>query len=140
MQDYPTAVQAFQRARKLDDNGLAAFFEGYAQQLTGNPRSAVDSYQVALKAFPESDIVLNDLGYAHLQLGRFDLALEQLGKALKVNPDNAQAHLNMGLTYYGLGRYKEAVGEFDQAVKLDPNLQSTVAQVRQQAQQKAGAQ
>jgi tetratricopeptide (TPR) repeat protein len=140
VQDYATAVQAFQRARKLDDNGLAAFFEGYAQQLTGDPRSAVDSYQVALKAFPESDIVLNDLGYAHLQLGRFDLALVQLDKALKVNPENAQAHLNLGLTYYGLGRYQEAVGEFDQAVKLDPNLQTTVAQVRQQAQQKAGGQ
>ena len=140
VQDYPTAVQAFQRARKLDDNGLAAFFEGYAQQLTGDPRSAVDNYQAALKAFPESDIVLNDLGYAHLQLGRFDLALEQLDKALKANPDNAQAHLNLGLTYYGLGRYKDAIGEFDQAVKLDPNLKSTVAQVRQQAQQKAGGQ
>lgn len=140
VQDYPTAVQAFQRARKLDDNGLVAFFEGYAQQLTGDPRSAVDNYQAALKAFPESDIVLNDLGYAHLQLGRFDLALEQLDKALKANPDNAQAHLNLGLTYYGLGRYKQAIDEFDRAVELDPNLQATVAQVRQQAQQKAGGQ
>ena len=140
VQDYPTAVQAFQRARKLDDNGLSAFFEGYAQQLTGDPRSAVDNYQAALKAFPDSDIVLNNLGYAHLQLGRFDLAVQQLDKAIKANPDNAQAHLNLGLTYYGLGRYKDAIGEFDQAVKLDPNLKPTVAKVKQQAQQKAGQQ
>ncbi|MEJ2287144.1 MAG: tetratricopeptide repeat protein [Deinococcales bacterium] len=140
VQDYPTAVKAFQRARKLDDNGLAAFFEGYAQQLTGNPRSAVANYETALKAFPDSDIVLNDLGYAHLQLGRYDLALQQLDKALKANPNNAQAHLNLGLTYYGLSRYQDAIKEFDQAVRLDPNLKSSVAQVRKQAQQKAGGQ
>lgn len=140
VQDYQTAVKAFQRARTLDDNGLSAFFEGYAQQLTGDPRSAIDAYQSALKAFPTSDIVLNNLGYAHLQLGRFDLALEQLDKAIKANPDNAQAHLNLGLTYYGLSRFQDAIKEFDQAVALDPNLKTTVAPVRQQAQQKAGGQ
>jgi len=140
VQDYQTAVEAFKRARSLDDNGLSAFFEGYALQLTGDPRSAVADYQAALKAFPDSDIVLNDLGYAHLQLGRFDLALEQLGKAVKANPKNAQAHLNLGLTYYGLQRYSDAVSEFDTAVKLEPNLQPSVAKVRQDAQQKASGQ
>ncbi len=140
VQDYQTALQAFQRARKLDDNGLSAFFEGYAQQLNGDPRSAVVNFQTALKAFPNSDIVLNDLGYAHLQLGRYDLALPEFSDAIKANPNNAQAHLNLGLTYYALSRYKEAIQEFDQAVKLDPNLQSSVAQVRKQAQQKAGGQ
>lgn len=140
VQDYQAAAEAFKRTRQLDDNGLAAFFEGYALQLTGDPRSAVADYQEALKSFPKSDIVLNDLGYAHLQLGRYDLALEQLDKAVSANPDNAQAHLNLGLTYYGLGRYGDAVKEFDTAVKLDPNLQSTVSQVRQDAQKKAGGQ
>jgi len=140
VQDYQTAAQAFQRTRKLDDNGLAAFFEGYALQLTGDPRSAVADFQDALKTFPNSDIVLNDLGYAHLQLGRYDLALEQLNKAVAANPKNAQAHLNLGLTYYGLGRYADAVKEFDTAVKLDPNLQSTVSKVRQDAQKKASGQ
>lgn len=140
VQDYPSALKAFEKARKLDDNGLAAFFEGYALQLTGKPRAAVADYQTALKSFPNSDIVLNDLGYAHLQLGRYDLALQRLGEAIKANPQNAQAHLNLGLTYYALGRYKDALGEFDQAVKLDPSLASSVAQVRKQAQQKAGGQ
>ncbi|MEJ2667814.1 MAG: tetratricopeptide repeat protein [Deinococcales bacterium] len=140
VQDYPTAVQAFQRSRKLDENGLSAFFEGYALQLTGDPRSAVANYETALKTFPDSDIVLNDLGYAHLQLGRYDLALTQLQKAIAANPKNAQAHLNLGLTYYGLGRYSDALKEFDEAVKLDPNLSSSIAKVRQDAKQKAGGQ
>ncbi|HKI57737.1 MAG TPA: tetratricopeptide repeat protein [Trueperaceae bacterium] len=140
VQDYQAAAQAFERTRQLDDNGLAAFFEGYALQLTGDPRSATVGYQAALKAFPNSDIILNDLGYAHLQLGRYDLALEQLDKAVSANPNNAQAHLNLGLTYYALGRYSDALKEFDAAVKLDPNLQSSVSQVRQDAQKKANGQ
>ncbi len=140
VQDYQAAARAFAQARKLDDNGLSAFFEGYAVQLTGDPRSAVEAYQAALKAFPKSDIVLNNLGYAHLQLGRFDLAVPQLEQALQINPDNAQAHLNLGLTYYGLGRYQDAISQFDTAVKLDPNLSTTVAGVRKQAEQKAAGQ
>jgi len=138
VQDYSAAASAFARASKTDDNGLTAFYLGYAEQLTGDPRTALADYQKALQSFPDSDIVLNNLGYAHLQLGRFDLALEQLQKALAANPENARAQLNMGLTYYGLGRYQEALDAFDAALKLDPSLEPNLAQVRQSAQDKLG--
>lgn len=136
VQDYQAAAAAFARARAADDNGLVAFYAGYTKQLQGDPRGAVADYEVAVKAFPESDIVLNNLGYAHLQLGRFDLALTQLKAALTLNPDNPQANLNLGLTYFGLGRWQDALDSFAKAVTLDPSLEAKVSTVRDAAQKR----
>ncbi len=137
VQDYASAAEAFARSRAAGDTPLAAFYQGYALQLTGDARGALADYQVALKAFPDSDIVLNNVGYGHLQVGRYDLALDELGRAVDANPDNAQAHLNLGLTYYALGRYKDAVGAFDAAVAIDASLKDKIQQVYDAAQQKA---
>ena len=138
--DYGSAVQAFARSREAQDTGLAAFYQGYSRQLLGQTRAAVQDYEVALEAFPDSDIVLNNLGYAQMELGRYDLALDYLRRAIAANPENAQAHLNLGVTYYAVQRYEDAIGEFAEAGRLDPSIAATTETLIEDVRRRLGGQ
>lgn len=124
--DYLRAADAFARAREHEDNPLFAFYEGLSHYLAGNSRAAVAAYNAALAGFPDSDILLNNLGLAQLDLGRLDLALETLERARSLNPDNANARLNLGLVYYEISRYGDAVREWEAAIALDASLRQAV--------------
>jgi Flp pilus assembly protein TadD len=136
--DFAGALADFQQARALQDNGLIAFYEGFALQNLERVREAVPAYERALQDYPDSDTVLNNLGYAYILLGRYDLALDTLNKAVAAKPDNAQANLNLGLTYYNLNRFAEAVTYFDTALQLQPQQPDYVQQVITDAKTKAG--
>lgn len=136
--DFEGALADFQQSRTLQDNGLTAFYEGYALQQLDRVREALVAFERALQDYPESDTVLNNIGYTHLQLGRLDLALDNLNKSLAINPNNMYAHRNLGLTYYRLGRWADAVNAFDAMVVLEPNQPELVQQVMEDARAKAG--
>jgi tetratricopeptide (TPR) repeat protein len=135
--DLAGARDAFGRARSLQDVGIVAFYEGYARQMLGDPRGAIASYQAARGDLGDSDVLLNNLGYAQLQVGRLDLALETLRAAVSANPDNARAHLNLGLAHYGLARFADAVASFDAALALDPTLEATAGPTIEDARRRA---
>ncbi|MDA0699755.1 MAG: tetratricopeptide repeat protein, partial [bacterium] len=120
--DVAGARDAFVRTRALQDVAIVAFYEGYTRQLLGDPRGAIAAYQAARVDLGDNDILLNNLGYAQLQVGRLDLAFETLRLAVGQNPENARAHLNLGLAYYGLARFVDAVASFDTALGIDPSL------------------
>lgn len=135
--DLAGARDAFARARAVQEAGVVAFYEGYARQMLGDPRGAIAAYQAARTDLGDNDVLLNNLGYAHLQVGRLDLALEVLRSAVAANPDNARAHLNLGLAYYGLARFGDAVRSFDAALGLDPSLASSAGPVIDDARRRA---
>ena len=95
-------------------------------------------YEIALEAFPGSDIVLNNLGYAHLQLGRYDRALDYIRRAVSENPENSQARLNLGLVHYALRQYESAITELQAAAELDPSLSGTVEELVAASRQALG--
>lgn len=136
--DYAAAADAFGRSREAQETGLAAFYQGYSRQLLGQTRPATQDYLVALDTFPESDIVLNNMGYAQMELGRFDLALDYLRSAIAANPNNAQAHLNLGVTYYAVQRYEDAIAEFAEAGRLDPNIAATTETLIEDVRERLG--
>jgi len=136
--DLLTARDAFVRARGVDDAGLLAFYEGYARQVLGDPRGAIGAYEAAREELGDNGVLLNNLGYAQLQVGRLDLALETLRRALEADPGNARAHLNLGLTYYGLSRFADAADAFDEALAIDPSLASVAGSVIDDARRRAG--
>jgi len=124
VRDYAAAAGAFERSLASQKTGLAAFYLGYARQFVGDTRGAIESYEAALTTYPDSDIVLNNMGYAQIELGRFDKALDYLRRAVAGNPENAQAHLNLGIVYYAIQRYDDSIAEFTEAGRLDPSLQA----------------
>lgn len=138
--DYSAATEAFGRSRQVQDTGLGAFYQGYSRQLLGDTRAAVADYLVALEAFSDSDIVLNNLGYAQLELGRFDLAMDYLRAAVASNPSNPQAHLNLGVVYYALQRFEDAITQFAEAGRLDPVIAPTTEQLIEDVRRRLGEQ
>lgn len=135
--DLAGARDAFARARGIQEVGVVAFYEGYARQMLGDPRGAIAAYQAARADLGANDVLLNNLGYAHLQVGRLDLALEVLREAVAANPDNARAHLNLGLAFYGLARFGDAVRSFDTALALDSGLAASAGPVIDDARRRA---
>ena len=123
--DWLRAADGFARARDHADAGLLAFYEGYALQRLGDSRGAVAAYRDARELLGENDVLLSNLGFAHLQVGRLDLALEVLQAAVESNPANAQAHFNLGLAHFGVARFVEAVRSLERAVELAPELTET---------------
>jgi len=136
--DYTAAAAAFARSRAIEENALTAFYHGYARQLAGDTDGAVDDYLLALDTFGESDIVLNNLGYAYLELGRYDLAGDYLNRAAAANPANAQVHLNLGLYHFALQRYPQAITAFEEAIRLDPSLQTAASSLIEASRERAG--
>ena len=136
--EHETAAEAFARSRAADENPLTAFYHGYAKQLSGDVRGALADYQLALESFPDSAIVLNNIGYAQLQLGRYDLALQNLNRAVSTDPENAQARLNLGLVHYALQQYEAAIAELQAAAELDPRLGGAVEDLIAASQQALG--
>jgi tetratricopeptide (TPR) repeat protein len=135
-QDYPAAINAFRRARAAQDHGLLAFYEALALQQNDNAREALPAYERALQDFPNSDIVLNNYGYAQALTGRYDLAIDTLNKALTANPDNASVFLNLGLVYYNLSRFGDAVTAWEKALSLKPDLQGQFTTLLEDARAK----
>ena len=136
--EWTTAATSFGRARERTDAGLLAFYQGYALQRAGDSRGAIAAYGDARVQLGDNDILLSNLGFAHLQLGRLDLALEALQAAVASNPGNAQAHFNLGLAEYGVARFVAAVASFERAVDLAPELAQTaepfLAEARRRSQ------
>ena len=116
------------------DTPLLAFYLANALQRDGRAGEAIDLYDQVVAAFPESGTVLNNYGFAWLQLGRYDRALPTLRDAVEAAPDNPRAHLNLGLTYYGLSRFSDAVASWDRAVELDPSLEPAIRETRERAE------
>ncbi len=117
---------------------LLAFYLANALQRDGRPSEAIELYEVARDALPENGTILNNLGFAWLQAGRYDRALPTLREAVRVAPDNARAHLNLGLTFYGLARFDDALDAWERAVSLDPSLDAAIADSRERAERQAG--
>jgi tetratricopeptide (TPR) repeat protein len=65
----------------------------------GNAAAALPHLNLALKRFPESADVHNELGFAHRQMQQLDKALAHYGRALAINPTHRGAHEYIGEAY-----------------------------------------
>ena len=132
------AREHFSAAAESGQDGLLNFYYAYTLQLTGQARQAALQYELAREQYPENDTILNNLGYAYLQVSRFDKALDVLRSARSLDSSNPSVHVNLGLTYFGLGRFSDALAEWDIALELDPGLEPELRSVREQAMNVVG--
>ncbi|MDQ3460119.1 MAG: tetratricopeptide repeat protein, partial [Deinococcota bacterium] len=135
--DMGRAASEFARARGAEDSGVAAFYHGFALQLSGQPRQAVAAYERAQQDYPDNSVIANNLGYAYLQVGRLDRALEHISRAIQLDEENARAHMNLGLTLFRLGRYADAVSSWERATTLDGGLESELSELLETARSRA---
>jgi tetratricopeptide (TPR) repeat protein len=88
----------------------------------GDTKSAVASYQAALKLEPQAIMAMVNSSIAYARMGEIDMAEKYLQKALKQAPDNAAANFNMGLLKAEKNDLKAAEKYLKKAFKADPQM------------------
>jgi tetratricopeptide (TPR) repeat protein len=120
----PAAVEASLAGVALSepDNGFAQFALAWNARRAGDLAAAEASYRRALRAWPNNDRALNNLGNLLAMQGRFTEALQQYEKAAAEAPRNAAPHFNASQVHTRLFEYGEASDEVARASALDFEL------------------
>ncbi len=95
--DYEKAVDAYQKAVKLDARQADAFFNlGYIYAVTKNYAKAQEMYTRAVELSPAFlDEALFNLAVVQQQLGKRRECIENLKRAVEINPENRQARQHL---------------------------------------------
>jgi protein O-GlcNAc transferase len=88
----------------------------------GNFTAAVELIGQALKLDPKDDWAHLHIGYALLELKRYEDALASCDRALAIKPGIPEALNNRGIAQLGLARYGEAIDSFDRALAIRPDF------------------
>ena len=85
--DADRAARAYRRAIDLHPSPRAWQSLGAVLASQGRWRGAVDAYSQSLALDPGQEMLLHDLGVAHLKLDQPELALAAFERAAEINPD-----------------------------------------------------
>jgi Flp pilus assembly protein TadD len=76
---------------------------GLAALKGGDPAAALPRFREALKRFPDSANLHNDLGFSYRGVGQLDKAFEHYKRALAIDPRHRSAHEYIGEAYLMAG-------------------------------------
>jgi len=86
----------------------------------GRAAAALNEYQRALQASPQSPVILNKLGRVMTDQNRPEDAVPLLKKALDIEPDGANTYVQLGRAYYATKNFKEARAVLEEALQINP--------------------
>ena len=89
-------------------------------QARGRMRAATAEYQRALRAGPNSTIVLNKLAEALVNAKEYDQALPHLEKARYLSPDLVRVYYLLGQLHHNAANYPAARGALAEALEINP--------------------
>ena len=122
LEDYPKAIDYFQRSLKVDNNFSEATNNlGVAYEKVGKYDEAVNSYKAAIAnpLYRNTDKAFNNLGRAYYRLKRYDDAIDAYREAVKRNSDFHMPYFGLALCFNSLGRYGDAATALKKAVDMD---------------------
>jgi tetratricopeptide (TPR) repeat protein len=86
----------------------------------GEFHAALETYDSAMRRFPDSHMLWGNRGFLLLYWERYDEALENFTEALRIKPDYTTALANMASTYECLHEFEKAAQIFQRVVELAP--------------------
>ncbi len=113
-------------AAKADNSEQLMMANDYAKRadkffLEGRLKEAINSYNQALKIYPEMADVWNNRGVVLTRLKLYEDAIASYDRSLQVRADYADAWNNRGVSLIELQHYQEAINSFEQALKVKPD-------------------
>ncbi len=122
MDDWDAAEADLKRAvEAAPDEAQALNYLGYSWAERGiNLEEAFRLIEKAVELRPDSGAIVDSLGWAHYQLGRYAEAVGHLEKAATLEPDDPTITDHLGDVYWRLGRDIEARYEWRRGLDLDP--------------------
>jgi len=124
LEDYPKAIEHFQRALAIDRNFSEASNNlGFAYEKTGRFVDAIKSYKTALSnpLYRNAEKAFNNLGRAYYRVKRYSDAIDAYKEALKRYSDFHLPYYGLALCYNATGRYGDAAAALKKAIELDPS-------------------
>jgi tetratricopeptide (TPR) repeat protein len=92
--EHPRASALYETLHALTGEPRFLASIAYCQNLMGNHRDAIDYYSRAIIGGCRNELVLNNLGYSHQQLGNLPSARKEFEAALLTNPNYRPALQN----------------------------------------------
>jgi adenylate cyclase len=122
--DCEAEIEMADRAVALNPNSFVAWrCRGHVYRLAGLPEEAVRSFERAVRMSPVDPLLystFSGMGFAFVELGRFDEAIIAGKKALRQNPSYAVAYRCLAAAFAHLGRDAEAREAAARLLEADP--------------------
>jgi adenylate cyclase len=122
--DCESEIELADRAVALNPNSFLAWSNrGWVYRIAGLPEEALPSFERAIRMSPVDPLLhepLTGMGYALVELGRFDEAIVAGKKALRQNPSFPVAYRCLASAFAHLGRDAEAREAAARVLVVDP--------------------
>ncbi|MCA6119655.1 tetratricopeptide repeat protein [Bradyrhizobium sp. WSM 1738] len=124
--DCESEIEMADRAVALNPNSYAAWYcRGWVYKIAGLPEEAIRSFERAIRMSPVDPLLhrsITGMGYAFIELGRFDEAIAAGKKALSQNPFFSTAYRCLASAFAHLGRDAEARKAAARLLETDPTF------------------
>jgi adenylate cyclase len=120
--DCESAIELADRATTLNPNSFFAWnFRGWVHKVAGLPEEAIRCFERAIRIIdPWLPLMLVGMGYAFIELRRFDDAIVAAKKALRQNASFALAYRCIASAFAHLGRDADARDAAARMLEGDP--------------------
>lgn len=120
---WPEAEAAFLHALQLqEDQPYVLNYLGYSWIEQGvHLERALEMLHRAVEQEPLNGLIIDSLGWAYYQLGRYDEAVNYLEVAAELEPGDATVNDHLGDAYWRAGREREARFQWSHALNMDPD-------------------
>jgi adenylate cyclase len=122
--DCEGAIEMADRAVALNPNSYIAWHaRGWVYKIAGQPAEAVRSFERAIRMSPVDPALyqtLGGMGFALIELGRFDEAIVAGKKAQRLNPAAQGPYRCLASAFAHLGRDAEARDAVARMLEVDP--------------------
>src|SRR5262249_17401173 len=124
--DSESEIEMADRAVALNPNSFHAWnSRGWVYRIAGLPEEAIQSFERAIRMSPVDPLLhapFTGMGYAFIELGRFDEAIIAGKKAQRQNPSYVAAYRCLASAFAHLGRDAEAREAAARALEFDPGF------------------
>jgi adenylate cyclase len=122
--DSESEIEMADRAVVLNPNSFRVWsYRGQVYRIAGLPEEAVQSFERAIRMSPVDPQLyspLGGMGYAFIELGRFDEAIVAGKKAQRQNPSYSPAYRCLASAFALIGRDAEAREAAARLLEVDP--------------------
>ncbi len=124
--EFDAAIAELEKSLELNPNHVHAEFGlGFVHCWRGKPEEALPRFVKAIRQSPRDPAFWTFegmMGFAHLQLGRYDAAVEWSKKSVRHPNSTVWPQLNLARSLVSLGQLDQARKALSDALKIQPNI------------------
>jgi adenylate cyclase len=121
---YDQAVADGERAVAINPNYAQGYHSlSHALGIYGKPEEAIRAAQKAMRLDPTGkDLYLLDVGFAYVEMGRYQDAIPVLKQSLAAYPNTMVSRVSLIVAYVELDREKDARAEAAEVMRMSPQF------------------